>query len=121
MHQPQDLVERYIAVWHEPDPDRRRAQIEALWTPDGSHYSPTLEAHGYDELAARVLRSHQRWVVDEGYVFRRAGDTLQHHDTITFSWEMLPRDGGTVMSEGRDFFLLAPDGRMRTVYQFIVR
>lgn len=119
MHNPQELVERYIAVWHEPDATSRRTAIEALWTPDGAHYSPTLEARGYDELAARVLRSYSRWVADEGMHFRSAGDMREHHGAITFSWEMVSQSG-EVESTGRDFIVLAADGRAQTVYQFIV-
>ena len=121
MHNPQDLVERYVALWNEPEAARRRAAIEALWAPNGAHFSPTLEAHGYDELEARVLRSHQRWVVDEGFVFRSTGDVLAHHDAVTFTWEMLPRDGGEAESIGRDFFVLDADGRVRAIYQFVLR
>ncbi|HEY2473296.1 MAG TPA: hypothetical protein VGI19_00710 [Candidatus Cybelea sp.] len=115
------LSDRYVAVWHEPDEARRRAIIESLWVPDGCHYSPTLEAHGYEELAARILRSHERWVIEEGCIFRRVGDVLEHHRTATFSWEMLAREGGDAISEGRDFFLLAPDGRLQAVYQYVLR
>ncbi len=121
MYDRKDLVERYVALWHETDQARRRAQIESLWVPNGAHYSPALEAHGYEELSARVLRSHKRWVIDEGYVFRLASEVLQHHDTVTFAWEMLPRAGGAVISEGRDFLMLAEDGRMQNVYQFVIR
>ena len=121
MNDPNELVERYVAVWHEADDERRRAAIEALWVSDGAHYSPTLEAHGYEELAARVLRSHKRWVVEEGCIFRPAGSALAHHGTVTFAWEMLPRDGGEVISEGRDFLLVAPDGHLQSVYQFVTR
>jgi hypothetical protein len=120
VHNPQDLVERYVAVWHEPDASKRRATIEALWAPDGAHYSPTLEANGYEELTARVLRSYQRWVVDEGMIFRALDDVREHHGALTFTWEMLPRDGGEIESVGRDVFLLAPDGRLQTVYQFVL-
>lgn len=118
---PNDLVERYVAVWHEPDAAARRLAVEALWTPDGAHYSPTLEAHGYDELAARVLRSHQRWVVEQGYAFRSTGDIHAHHGVVTFTWEMVARDGEAVESVGQDFFLLAADGRARAVYQFVLQ
>jgi hypothetical protein len=117
----QDLVERYVAVWHERDGARRRAAVEALWTPDGAHYSPTLEAHGYDELAARVLRSHQRWVVEQNYAFRSTGDVHTHHGVVTFTWEMFARDGGSVESVGQDFLVVAPDGRLRAVYQFVIQ
>jgi hypothetical protein len=26
-----DLVDRYVSMWNEPDPDRRRQSIAALW------------------------------------------------------------------------------------------
>jgi hypothetical protein len=120
VHNSQELLERYIAVWHEPDDAKRRALIETLWTPDGAHYSPTLEAHGYDELAARVLRSYTRWVADAGMHFRATGDLLEHHGALIFTWEMVA-PSGEVESIGRDVFLLAPDGRAQTIYQFVIQ
>jgi hypothetical protein len=117
----QDLVERYIAVWHEPDTSKRRSAIETIWTPEGAHYSPTLEARGYDELAARVLRSHNRWVVEQHYAFRSTGDVHAHHDAITFTWEMYDRESGAIESVGQDFLVLAPDGRARAIYQFVLQ
>jgi hypothetical protein len=121
MNNTHDLVDRYIAVWHERDAVKRRTAVETIWTPDGAHYSPTLQARGYDELAARVLRSHQRWVIEQDFIFRSTGEVQAHHDVVTFMWEMLPRDGGSVESIGQDFFFLAPDGRARSVYQFILQ
>jgi hypothetical protein len=41
-----DLVDRYISVWNEPEPDRRREGIAALWEEDGAHFTPSLEARG---------------------------------------------------------------------------
>jgi hypothetical protein len=32
----QQLVDRYVALWNEPDPDVRRHAICALWAPDGA-------------------------------------------------------------------------------------
>src|SRR5262249_56209048 len=32
-----DLVERYVAVWNESDPTRRRSLIADLWTEDAVH------------------------------------------------------------------------------------
>ena len=111
------FVERYVAVWNEPDPARRREQIAALWTPDGANLTKTLEARGYEALEARVRSSHEKWVRDAGCVFRPCG-VQAHHDAVRFKWEML-RPGGEVASVGYDFFLLADDGRIRTDYQFI--
>ena len=121
VYNPHELIERYVAVWHERDAAKRRAAIELIWTPDGAHYSPTLEAHGYDELAARVSRSHQRWVVDHDFFFRSTGEVRAHHDVVTFTWEMLQRNGGAAESIGQDFLLLASDGRARSIYQFVLQ
>ena len=60
----QQLVDRYVALWNEPDPDIRRHAIRELWAPDGfqvlvdppeevrdaadrlAFAMPTLEVHG---------------------------------------------------------------------------
>ncbi|MGW1066927.1 hypothetical protein ACWD4F_20720 [Streptomyces aureus] len=33
----QDLIERYIGVWNEPDPGIRLKTVRDLWTEDGVH------------------------------------------------------------------------------------
>ena len=46
-----ELADRYVALWNEPDPDRRRQLIAGLWTEDGSHIlQPPQEIR---EVAAR--------------------------------------------------------------------
>jgi SnoaL-like protein len=68
----QNLVSRYVAVWNEPDPARRRQAIAALWTEDGAHFTPSLEARGYEAIEARITGAHDRFVRTEGYVFSAA-------------------------------------------------
>ena len=34
-----ELVDRYIAVWNEPEANRRRQGIAALWAEDGAHFT----------------------------------------------------------------------------------
>ena len=113
-----DVAERYVAVWNEADPQRRRAQIEALWTPDGVHISPSYEVRGYAELEERVRNAHDRWVASEGFVFRLHNEPAAHHCVIKLRWEMIPAPGGAAESLGVDFILLDGD-RIRAVYQFI--
>jgi hypothetical protein len=51
------LVERYVAVWTEPDPAARRKAIEQLWTEDGAHVlHPPVEIR--DAAAALGLCAH---------------------------------------------------------------
>jgi hypothetical protein len=77
---PQDLADRYVAQWTEPDPDERRKAIERLWTEDGAHIlqppveirqtaadlgfdHTTLEARGHDAIenpGAAELRALRR-------------------------------------------------------------
>ena len=50
-----ELAERYVALWNEPDPDRRRRMIAELWTADGLHIlQPPEEIR---EVAARARGS----------------------------------------------------------------
>jgi hypothetical protein len=45
------LAEKYIALWNEPDADRRRRMIAGLWTEEGRHIlQPPQEIR---EIAAR--------------------------------------------------------------------
>ena len=90
MRNPADLVERYVALWNDPDPDARRSAIQALWAQDGAQIlqppvqmraeaaaigfgAPTLEARGHAELELRVARAHQEFVATGEYLFRCAG------------------------------------------------
>jgi hypothetical protein len=38
---------------------------------------------------------------------------------VKFFWRMRPRGGGAVVSVGLDVFVLAEDGRIQALYQFI--
>jgi hypothetical protein len=69
-----ELVDRYVAVWNEPDAALRREGIAALWADDGAHFTPSLEARGYQALEARVAGAYEKWVKAEGFVFRSANN-----------------------------------------------
>jgi hypothetical protein len=116
---PTDLTNRYLEVWNEKDEARRNAAIRALWAEGGGHVAPSIEVFGYEALEARVARTHQRWVVEEGYRFASRGNSTAHHNAVKFTWEMVPAAGGEAESVGVDLFLLDDDGRVRCVYQFI--
>ena len=130
------LADRYVALWNEPDPDRRRWVIAELWTEDGSQIlqppqeiremaaSPgigmaaTLEARGYAELEARAATSYEQWVGSDGLSFRRRDDVDRLHDVVKFHWEAVSQDG-QVTAVGLVFLILATDGRIRRDYVFI--
>jgi SnoaL-like domain len=118
MNTMQDLAERYVAVWNESDTQLRKQRISALWTEDGAHYSPTLEAHGHDGLELRITSSWDKWVNAAQHSFRACADADGHHGSVKFHWEMITPTG-EVSTLGFEFLRLAPDGRIEAAYMFV--
>jgi hypothetical protein len=112
------FIKRYVSMWHEPDPARRREIVGALWAEDAENYTRMFAVRGIDEIIARVTRAHEEWVASRGFVFRPAGNADAHHHVIKFFWEMLPKVGGPIEARGLDIFVLREDGRIRALYQF---
>ncbi len=112
------FVERYVAVWNEPDAAARRRMIEELWTPDGANFSKSNEWRGCEALEARVRGAHEKWVRDGGYLFRRRRAD-GHHGAVLCVWDMTAIADGRVLSVGTEYLLLGRDGRIPEDYQFI--
>jgi len=130
------LTDRYIAIWSESDPERRRAAVRQLWSPDGVHVLQppqamrqaaeglgfdrlVLEARGHDALESRVARAYEEFVAPGAFVFRSRGDADRLHDVVKFRWEMVSRSDGDVAGAGLEILLLGADGRIVRDYQFI--
>jgi hypothetical protein len=132
-----ELAEKYIALWNEPDADRRRRMISELWTEGGRHIlqppqeireiaaqpgvglSATLEARGYDEIEARAASAYAHWVGSEGLSFRGRDDADRLGDVVKFHWEAVAKDG-ELFAVGLNFLVLAGDGRIERDYTFVV-
>ena len=117
-HELDAFVERYIALWNEPDPARRRQLIEELWDPEGANYTKANEYQGHDALEKRVTVSWEKWVRDAGCLFRRR-HADQHHGAVRVVWEMVNAGDGKVRSVGTEFLLLDRGGQIREDYQFV--
>jgi hypothetical protein len=131
-----ELAEKYLALWNEPDADRRRRMIAELWTEDGRHIlqppqeireiaarpgiglTANLEARGYEEIEARVASAYEHWVGSEGLSFRRRDDAEQLADVLKFHWEALDKDG-ELFAVGLHVLVLAADGRIERDYTFV--
>src|ERR671921_456011 len=131
-----ELADKYVALWNEPDADRRRRMIAELWTEDGSRIlqppqeireiaaSPgiglaaTLEARGHSELQARASTSYQHWVGSEGLSFRARDAAQRLGDVVKFHWEAVADDGSTAAA-GLNVLVLAPDGRVQRHCTFV--
>jgi len=132
-----ELAERYIALWNEPNDERRGRMIAELWTEDGTHIlqppeeirgiaaqpgiamTAILEARGYQQIEARAASVYEHWVGSEGLSFRGRDDADRLGDVVKLHWEAVAKDG-TVFGVGLSFLVLATDGRIERDYTFIV-
>jgi len=112
------FIERYLGMWNEADPARRRRTIEDLWAPDCANFTKANAYRGYDALDKRVTASWEKWGRDAGCLFRARHYDV-HHEAVRFTWEMVNAGDGKLRSVGHEFLLLAPDGRIREDYQFV--
>jgi len=131
---PNELAERYAAVWMERDGDRRRKAIADLWSDDAIHVlqptqevyeaaeeravNPTWQVRGHDELEARVTKAYEDFVASGEMSFQVQGGARRLGDVVTWRWEGVSPDG-EVLGVGLEFVILAADGRIATDYQFV--
>jgi uncharacterized protein len=116
---PQVLVDAYVGMWNEPDPEQRHAAVRRVWVDDGENLTSASEYRGYEQLYARADNAHQKWIVGEHYRFRSAGEAVSHHGFVLFAWEMFSADDDTVISTGTDVFIVGDDGRAKTALSFV--
>jgi hypothetical protein len=132
-----ELADRYVALWNEADPDRRRELIAGLWAEDGEYIlqaaeearkiaagpgvgaNAVFEVRGHVEIEARAASAYDHWVASEGWSFRRRGDADRVRDVVKFHWEAVDKDG-EVTGVGLNFLVLAGDGRIMRDYVFVL-
>jgi hypothetical protein len=116
----QQLADRYVALWNEPDPAARRRAIDGLWAPDGGHFVKDREYRGHAALEERVLGAYDKNVRLAGNRFRATRNAQGLRDVVEFNWEMLPANGNQVLAVGLEVLVLDEHGRILRDYQFIV-
>jgi hypothetical protein len=136
LRNPNELADRYVAMWNEPSPEARRATVRELWAEDGVHIlqppeeaaklaarpgiglTAVFQARGHEELTARVESAYTEFVGSGQLTFRRRGEVARVHDAVRLSWEAVLASG-EVGGWGTDFLILDANGRIRADYQFI--
>ena len=109
------VVDGYIAMWNETDPERRRAIIEQTGTDDGSYVDPHADVAGTDGLDALVAAVQEQF---PGHRFVLAAGPDAHHDRVRFTWQLVGESGDAIAT-GVDFATVADDGRLRSVTGFL--
>jgi len=116
-----DFVDRYVALWNEPDAEVRRRTIEELWGRDGANYTQSMQAVGYDALSVRVTSAYEEYVGSGKFFFRSHLPAVGHHGVVKVTWAMVTVPEEEIASVGVEFLLLDSKGRITSDHQFIVQ
>ena len=108
------VASRYIDLWNERTPSRRREILNQNWTADARYVDPLMSGDGHDGVDALVAGVQQRF---PDFKFRLIGEPNGFGDLLRFSWGLGP-DGSDSPIKGTDFALLS-DGRIRSVTGFL--
>ncbi len=116
MHAEQ-LVERYLEIWNEPDADARRAAVADVYADGAQYVDPLVDVTGHDQIS-ELIGAVQQQV--PGHVFRLGdGGVDAHHNVARFTWELVPAGGGESLAIGFDVAVIEDDGRIASVLGFL--
>jgi hypothetical protein len=113
------IVDRYLAVWSEPDAEIRRSAIAGLWAQDGVEFVEGVQFRGREELEVRIAEAYEAFVGSGRYTVASAGDASGHDDISTFTIQLTA--GGEVAWAARVFIVLGENGLIQQDYQLTVK
>jgi hypothetical protein len=108
------IASRYIDLWNERTPDRRREMLAAHWTSDARYVDPLMSGEGHDGVDALISDVQQRF---PDFRFSLIGQPNGYGDHVRFSWGLGP-DGADSPIKGTDFAVVQ-DGRIRSITGFL--
>lgn len=116
----EEIISRYLAVWSEPDTERRRDAIASLWAEDGVEIVESTPFRGHKELEGRIVEAYEQFVATGAYTVASAGDAAGRDEFATFTLQLIAENGAVAWA-ARVLLILGEDGRIRYDYQFTVR
>jgi hypothetical protein len=111
---PTAAVAGHCAAWNTTDRAKRDILLKRVFARDGVYSDPTpIYVTGRAALSKEIASFQRQY---PGARFRCSAPQI-HHDAMRVSWLLRDRDG-KVVTEGMDFYELAPDGLIRRVTGF---
>jgi len=106
---------RYIELWNERTPNRRREMLAANWTSDAKYVDPLMSGDGHDGVDALISGVQQKF---PDFRFTLIGEPNGFGDRVRFSWGLGP-EGVDSPIKGTDFAVLSGDGRIKSITGFL--
>jgi len=108
------VARRYIELWNEKLPSRRREILASDWTADAKYVDPLMSGDGHDGVDALIAGVQQRF---PDFSFKLIGKVDGYGEHVRFSWGLGP-DGAEAPIKGTDFAVLK-EGRIRSITGFL--
>jgi hypothetical protein len=112
------IASRYIDLWNEKAPNRRRELLAANWARDARYVDPLMRSDGHDGIDAMIAGVQQRF---PEFRFTLIGEPNGHGEhgrfSVRFSWGLGP-DGLDSPIKGTDFAVVR-DGRIQSITGFL--
>ena len=100
------IASRYIDLWNERTPSRRREMLATNWTSDARYIDPLMSGDGLDGVDALIAGVQQRF---PDFRFQLIGQPNGYGDHVRFSWGLGP-EGADSPIKGTDFAVVRMDG-----------
>ncbi|WP_033287857.1 nuclear transport factor 2 family protein [Amycolatopsis jejuensis] len=110
-----DVARRYLAVWNETDPVRRRELVAGVFTPEATMTDPLGSVTGYDAIDGFIAGAQAQFT---GLVFSLPAEPDAHHDLARFQWYLSSPADPEPVAIGFDVIELA-NGRITKVHGFL--
>ena len=114
MTDPITIARRYIDLWNERTPSRRREILASDWTADARYVDPIMSGDGHDGVDALISGVQARF---PDFRFQLIGQPNGFGDHVRFSWGLGP-EGVDSPIKGTDFAVVR-DGRIRSITGFL--
>ncbi len=110
------VAHRYIELWNERTPHRRREMLAANWTFDAKYVDPMMSGDGHDGVDALISGVQQKF---PDFKFTLIGEPNGFGEHLRFSWGLGPVGAADSPIKGTDFAVLSQDGRIRSITGFL--
>ena len=108
------IAHRYIDLWNERTPSRRREILSQHWARDARYIDPLMSGDGHDGVDALIAGVQQRF---PDFTFTLIGQPNGFGDHVRFSWGLGP-EGADSPIKGTDFAVVE-DGKIRSITGFL--
>ena len=115
----EEMIDRWVASWNEPDATERVQVIHDIWSRDGVYRNATTEYRGRDGIEQAVTEAYDAFTAN-GYTFQVAS-VQTNHDAVRYRWEMVSAAAGEPESIGTHVAMLGEKGQLVSDHQFIDR